>query len=104
MKRFITLVGAMAAVAVPLAAVSSSAAPTKNVVQVAASAPQFSTLVTLVKKAGLVSALSGPKKITVFAPTNAAFAKLESVWCSSSVCTLRKVPRNLHAAAGIIVG
>ena len=42
--------------------------------QVAASNPQFSTLVSLVKKAGLVGALEGPGKLTVFAPTNAAFA------------------------------
>ena len=42
--------------------------------QVAASNPQFSTLVSLVKKAGLVSALEAPGKLTVFAPTNAAFA------------------------------
>lgn len=42
--------------------------------QVASSSPQFSTLVSLVKKAGLVGALSGTTKLTVFAPTNAAFA------------------------------
>jgi uncharacterized surface protein with fasciclin (FAS1) repeats len=45
-------------------------------VQVASAAPQFSTLVTLVKRAGLVDALSGQTKLTVFAPTNAAFAKV----------------------------
>jgi uncharacterized surface protein with fasciclin (FAS1) repeats len=45
-------------------------------VQVAAANKQFSTLVTLVKKAGLVKALSGETKLTVFAPTNAAFAKV----------------------------
>jgi uncharacterized surface protein with fasciclin (FAS1) repeats len=47
-----------------------------NIVQVAASAPQFSTLVSLVKKAGLVKALEAKGKLTVFAPTNAAFAAL----------------------------
>ena len=51
-------------------------APKKNIVQTAASAPQFSTLVTLVKSAGLVGALSGKQKLTVFAPTNAAFKKV----------------------------
>lgn len=48
----------------------------QNIVQVAASDPQFSTLVTAVKKAGLVKALSGKGPYTVFAPTNDAFAKV----------------------------
>ena len=39
--------------------------------------PRFSTLVTLVKKAGLVGTLSAKGPYTVFAPTNAAFAKLK---------------------------
>jgi len=49
----------------------------KNIVQVAASNPQFSTLVSLVKKAGLAGALS-KGSLTVFAPTNAAFAYLKA--------------------------
>ena len=48
----------------------------QNIVQVAARNPQFSTLVSLVKKAGLVKVLSGKGPFTVFAPTNAAFAKV----------------------------
>jgi uncharacterized surface protein with fasciclin (FAS1) repeats len=39
-------------------------------------AGQFNTLVTAVKAAGLVDALKGPGPFTVFAPTDAAFAKL----------------------------
>ncbi len=38
--------------------------------------PVLSTLVTAVKQAGLVDTLNGAKGITVFAPTNDAFAKL----------------------------
>jgi uncharacterized surface protein with fasciclin (FAS1) repeats len=37
---------------------------------------QVTTLVTAVKAAGLVDTLKGPGPFTVFAPTNAAFAKL----------------------------
>ena len=48
----------------------------KNIVQTAVAAGQFSTLVSLVKKAGLAGALSGSGKLTVFAPTDAAFAKV----------------------------
>ncbi|WUH57658.1 fasciclin domain-containing protein [Streptomyces sp. NBC_00442] len=42
----------------------------------ASSNPALSTLVTAVKKAGLVDTLNNAKNITVFAPTNAAFAKI----------------------------
>ncbi|XUM02148.1 fasciclin domain-containing protein [Streptomyces venezuelae ATCC 10712] len=38
--------------------------------------PALSTLVTAVKKAGLVDTLNNAKDITVFAPTNDAFAKI----------------------------
>ncbi|MFF0743602.1 fasciclin domain-containing protein [Streptomyces sp. NPDC004111] len=38
--------------------------------------PALSTLVTAVKKAGLVDTLNNAKNITVFAPTNEAFAKV----------------------------
>jgi uncharacterized surface protein with fasciclin (FAS1) repeats len=48
----------------------------KNIVQVAVEAGSFNILVTAVKAAGLVETLSGPGPFTVFAPTDAAFAKL----------------------------
>ncbi len=48
----------------------------KNVVGVAVSSPDHTTLVTAVKAAELVDALSNAGPFTVFAPTNAAFAKL----------------------------
>ncbi len=38
--------------------------------------PALSTLVTAVKKAGLVDTLNSAQNITVFAPTNDAFAKV----------------------------
>jgi len=47
-----------------------------NIVQVASKSPDFTTLVTAVKAAGLVDALSNVGPFTVFAPTNAAFDKL----------------------------
>ena len=55
-----------------------AARPTKSgtIVDVAASNPAFSTLVTAVKAAGLVETLSGKGPFTVFAPTNEAFAAL----------------------------
>jgi uncharacterized surface protein with fasciclin (FAS1) repeats len=47
-----------------------------NIVQVAVSSKDHTTLVTAVKAAGLVDALSNAGPFTVFAPTNAAFDKL----------------------------
>lgn len=47
-----------------------------TIVEVAAGNPDFSTLVAAVKAAGLVDTLNSAGPFTVFAPTNAAFAKL----------------------------
>jgi transforming growth factor-beta-induced protein len=47
-----------------------------TIVETAIGNDDFSTLVALVKHAGLVETLSGEGPFTVFAPTNAAFAKL----------------------------
>jgi uncharacterized surface protein with fasciclin (FAS1) repeats len=57
---------------------SQPPAATQSIVQIASANPEFSTLVSLVQKAGLVEAISAPGPFTVFAPTNAAFAKLAS--------------------------
>jgi uncharacterized surface protein with fasciclin (FAS1) repeats len=55
---------------------ASSAAEPATVVDVATSSPDFSTLVTAVKSAGLVDTLSGAGPFTIFAPTNEAFGAL----------------------------
>src|SRR5205085_11596511 len=76
------LVLALAATAAALVAVSGAMAETArpaakpNIVQTAAKAGQFKTLVALVKKAGLAGTLSGKGPYTVFAPTDAAFKKV----------------------------
>jgi uncharacterized surface protein with fasciclin (FAS1) repeats len=48
----------------------------KDIVDVAASAGSFNTLVAALQAAGLVDALKGEGPLTVFAPTDDAFAKL----------------------------
>lgn len=53
-----------------------SAVSAKTVLEVAIGSPDHTTLVAAVKAAGLAETLSGPGPFTVFAPTNAAFAKL----------------------------
>ena len=75
LKRLMVIVAVVAALAIPASA-ATAAGGGKNIVETAAGSKQFSTLVTLVKKAGLVGTLSGKGPYTVFAPTNAAFAKV----------------------------
>ena len=55
---------------------ASAIAQSGNIVEVAAKAGKFNTLLTAAKAAGLAGALSGKGPFTVFAPTDAAFAKL----------------------------
>jgi uncharacterized surface protein with fasciclin (FAS1) repeats len=74
MKLLSTTFFALSVILSPIAA--QAEAPTKNVVEIAAGNTDFSTLVTAVKAAGLAETLSGKGPFTVFAPTNAAFAKL----------------------------
>lgn len=50
--------------------------PSMDIVESLASKPEFSTLVTAVKAAGLVDTLKSAGPFTVFAPTNAAFNNL----------------------------
>lgn len=50
--------------------------PTRNIVENAVNSADHTTLVAAVTAAGLAPTLSGPGPFTVFAPTNAAFAKL----------------------------
>ncbi len=74
----------------------------KNIVEIASSDPQFSTLVTAVKAAGLVDTLSGEGPFTVFAPTNAAFDNLPAGTLDSLLKDTEKLKSILtyHVVAG----
>ena len=73
---------------------SAAAAPAQlNIVQTAVAAGEFKTLVSLVKQAGLAGALSGPGPLTVFAPTDAAFAAVPK----ATLAELGKNPAKLKA-------
>ncbi len=67
MKKFII------ASAIALASISAQA---KDIVDTAVDAGSFKTLVTALQAAGLVDTLKGKGPFTVFAPTDAAFAKI----------------------------
>lgn len=76
-KRISTLALLVATMVLGITGVASAAGQearqSKNIVEVASGDKRFSTLVSLVKQAGLVETLSGPGPFTVMAPTNAAF-------------------------------
>ena len=108
MRQIRTLVAVSAVTALALSAVTAGAAAhttraaDANIVQTAAAAGQFKTLAALLKRAGLVRTLEGKGPYTVFAPTDAAFAKLPKT-------TLARLARNraklrsvllLHVAKG----
>ncbi len=62
-----------AAMTLALGATSAHAA---DIVDTAKAAGSFNTLIAAVEAAGLVDTLKGPGPFTVFAPTDAAFAKI----------------------------
>lgn len=65
-----------AAAAAALFASAPALAQSKDIVETAIGAGQFTTLAKALTAAGLVDTLKGPGPFTVFAPTDAAFAKL----------------------------
>jgi len=97
------LVTAVAAVAVGApAATSKPVAAKQNLVQTAVAAGQFKTLVSLVKQAGLAKTLSGNARYTVFAPTDAAFAKVPKATLKALAADKAKLRAVLlyHVVAG----
>lgn len=60
----------------PVAAADKPAEAPKDIVDTAVAAGQFNTLAAALKAGGLVETLKGAGPFTVFAPTDAAFAKL----------------------------
>ena len=96
----IAVLGSSMAIAGPAA--PQAPAANKHIVQTAVDAGQFKTLVSLVKKAGLASTLSGKGPFTVFAPTDAAFAKVPKSTLSALAKDKAKLKAVLlyHVASG----
>jgi transforming growth factor-beta-induced protein len=77
----------------------------KTIIETASSNPDFSTLVTAIKAAGLVDTLSGTGPFTVFAPSNAAFAKIPKATLDSVLADKKKLTSILtyHVVAGKVM-
>jgi transforming growth factor-beta-induced protein len=101
MKRMRTTIALLVAAAVAtvtlggFASASSAARSTsdQNIVQTALAAGQFKTLASLLTKAGLVDTLATGGPFTVFAPTDAAFAKVPK----ATLAALAKHPAQLKS-------
>lgn len=83
---------------------TTPAATTGNALVDALSQPQFSTLLSLVQKADLVGALTAAD-VTVFAPTNDAFAKVPQATLDALMADPAKLKQVLtyHVVAGRVV-
>jgi uncharacterized surface protein with fasciclin (FAS1) repeats len=77
---------------------------TAPVATAASANPVLSTLVTAVKKAGLVDTLNSAQNITVFAPDNAAFAKIPAATLDKVLASKTELTKILtyHVASGRI--
>jgi uncharacterized surface protein with fasciclin (FAS1) repeats len=73
-RTLLRVAGALSAIALIAACVPAQTEP--DIVDIASSNDDFSTLVAAVSAAGLVDTLKGDGPFTVFAPTNAAFDAL----------------------------
>lgn len=84
---------------------ASLAAQAQDIVDVAVGAGSFKTLVTAVQAAGLVQTLKGPGPFTVFAPTDAAFAKIPKATLDALLADKAKLTAVLtyHVVPGAVM-
>jgi uncharacterized surface protein with fasciclin (FAS1) repeats len=101
--KFSKFVAALAIAAATVANVSFAA--DKNIVDTAISAGSFNTLVTAIQKAGLVETLKGKGPFTVFAPTDAAFAKIPKAQLDALLADKAMLTKVLtyHVVAGKVM-
>jgi len=98
------------AMIVPLIALSlgqtsaSTTAMGNTIADIVSKDPQFSTLLTALKAAGLDKTLAGKGPYTVFAPTNAAFAKIPKATLTALLKDKKQLTKVLtyHVVSGSV--
>jgi uncharacterized surface protein with fasciclin (FAS1) repeats len=91
--------------ALAVTALVSTNAIGKDIVDTAVSAGNFNTLATALKAAGLIGTLKGAGPFTVFAPTDAAFAKLPQEQLRALLADKAKLTAVLtyHVVPGVVM-
>ncbi len=86
-------------------AVAALSAQAKDIVDTAVAAGNFKTLATALQAAGLVDTLKGPGPFTVFAPTDAAFAKVPKAQLDALLADKAKLAAVLtyHVVPGTVM-
>ena len=92
----------LVAVALSSFTFGSALAQTSTIAAAVSKDPQFSTLLTALKAAGLDKTLAGSGPFTVFAPTNAAFAKIPKATLTALLNNKAQLTKVLtyHVVAG----
>jgi len=100
-SKFVATLGIVATTAFA----SATMAAGKDIVDTASSAGSFNTLVVAIQKAGLVETLKGDGPFTVFAPTDAAFAKIPQAQLAAILADKAMLTRILtyHVVAGKVM-
>jgi uncharacterized surface protein with fasciclin (FAS1) repeats len=101
-KRMLVVAGALAVLAAPSAV---RAEHHKDIVDTAVAAGDFKTLASALAAAGLVDTLKGPGPFTVFAPTDAAFAKIPKADLDALIADKAKLKKVLtyHVVPGKVM-
>ena len=105
MKKLVFILTTITLIAVTQTAKAQKA---QDIVDIAVSVEDFSTLVTALKAADLVGALKGDGPFTVFAPVNSGFAKIDSKTLNSLLEPANKEKLSAiltyHVVAGQLTG
>ena len=97
-RKFFALALLTVFVLVPASAAAQTAE--KNIVETAVAAGSFTTLATALEAADLLGVLQGDGPFTVFAPTDAAFAKLPAGTVQALLAAGARAPPSLFSLPG----
>jgi uncharacterized surface protein with fasciclin (FAS1) repeats len=92
-------------IALSVMSIAAMSAQAKDIVDTAVGAGTFKTLAAALTAAGLIDTLKGPGPFTVFAPTDAAFAKIPKAQLDALLADKAKLTAVLtyHVVAGKVM-